>query len=386
MNPVTGGPCEGIRNLIPELKSQGIEADVVCLDDADEEFLTNYPFTIYAIGVSSTQWKYNSRLLHWLVENLVNYDIVIVRGLWLYHGYAVQKAIKILKEKKVSNLPMVYVMPHGMLDPWFQFNDKRRIKALRNKIYWHLIEKKIIRNSKGILFTCNTELELAKKTFNDYNPQSEINIGYGIQEPPHFIDIMKQEFHAKCPQVTNQSFLLFLGRLDVKKGIDLLIEAYDELLINGYTIPKLVIAGPDKDSKYGQKLYDRVNDSHRLINHIFFSGMLTGYAKWGAFYQCDAFILPSHQENFGIAVVEAIACGKAVLVSNQINISSEISEAGAGICDTDTLEGVRCLIRKWIEMSSKDKHVMMYQAKQLYKAQFTIQAAAEKMISSLNLM
>lgn len=385
MNPATGGPCEGIRNLIPELKQQGVLADVVCLDNPYEEFLKEYTFPIYALGASRTPWKYNPQLLHWLVAHMNSYDVVIIRGNWLYHGYAVKKAIQILKKKKINNLPRVYVMPHGMLDPWFQQAKTRRMKALRNRIYWHLIEKKIIQNSNGVLFTCQMELEIAKKTFHDYKPQSEINIGYGIQQPPHFTDLMNQEFQAKCPQLVNEPFILFLGRVDEKKGIDLLLEAYKKLLNSGYILPKLVIAGPGKDSQYGKKLKIRIRNSQRLSTYVFFLGMLTGNAKWGAFYRCDAFVLPSHQENFGIAVVEAMACGKAVLVSNRINIFKEISNAGAGLVDADTLEGVCSLIKKWIKISANEKHEMMLQAKHIFNAQFTIQAAAQKMISALSI-
>ena len=209
MNPATGGPCEGIRNLIPELMANGVISDVVCLDNPDEDFLKYDPFNIYALCRSRTVWKYHPQLLQWLLIHLSKYDVVIIRGLWLYHSYAVYKAMQILKKKKIASLPRVYVMPHGMLDPWFQKADSRKLKALRNLFYWHLIEKNIIKNSQGVLFTCFTELELARQTFSDYKPQQEINIGYGIHRPPQYNDQMHQAFIKKCPIVMKDSFLLF---------------------------------------------------------------------------------------------------------------------------------------------------------------------------------
>jgi hypothetical protein len=76
--------------------------------------------------------------------------------------------------------------------------------------------------------------------------------------------------------------------------------------------------------------------------------MLSGAAKWGALYGCEAFVLPSHQENFGIAVVEALACGKPVLISDQVNIWREIVEDGAGLVEGDTEEGVEKLLRNFL--------------------------------------
>jgi glycosyltransferase involved in cell wall biosynthesis len=70
--------------------------------------------------------------------------------------------------------------------------------------------------------------------------------------------------------------------------------------------------------------------------------------KWGVLYGCEAFVLPSHQENFGIAVVEALACGKPVLISDQVNIWREIVEDGAGIAEADTEEGVVKLLKKFL--------------------------------------
>jgi hypothetical protein len=77
--------------------------------------------------------------------------------------------------------------------------------------------------------------------------------------------------------------------------------------------------------------------------------MLSGAAKWGALYGCEAFVLPSHQENFGIAVVEALACGKPVLISDQVNIWREIVEDGAGLVEGDAEEGVEKLLRKFFD-------------------------------------
>jgi glycosyltransferase involved in cell wall biosynthesis len=121
--------------------------------------------------------------------------------------------------------------------------------------------------------------------------------------------------------------------------VDLLASAYSQILKTEKLktdFPDLVIAGPGWDSEFGRRVAAAVGE-HPKIHRV---GMLEGEAKWGALYDCKAFVLPSHQENFGIAVVEALACNKPVLISKQINIWREILEDGAGFAATDNEQGV----------------------------------------------
>lgn len=386
MDPASGGPCQGLRNIIPSLVEKGVQNEVVCLDDPGAAFIGKDPFIIYALGPSKTAWQYSERLLPWLFENIEKYDVVVLHGLWLYHGYALRKVIKELsknKTKKRRHVPRFFVMPHGMLDPYFQKAGERKIKAIRNAIYWKLIERKIINEADGVLFTCEAEKELAGQSFNPYHPVKEINIGYGIQHPPAFNNTMVHAFQGKCPQVIGEQFLLFLSRIHEKKGVDHLLEAYEHVLVHTETqnkllIPKLVIAGPGMDTAYGRQLQNIVDASPVLKHNVVFPGMLSGDAKWGAFYACDAFILPSHQENFGIAVVEALSCGKPVLISNQVNIWHEIAENNAGLVGDDTTGGVKQLMSSWIGMTEAAKVAMGVNALKCFENDYTIEEAVKR--------
>jgi glycosyltransferase involved in cell wall biosynthesis len=110
---------------------------------------------------------------------------------------------------------------------------------------------------------------------------------------------------------------------------------------------------------------------------------LSGDAKWGAVYGCEALVLSSHQENFGIAVVEALACGKPVLISSQINIWREIQEDKAGLVENDTLEGTTRLFERWNNLSSNRKAQMSYMAQISYQNRFHIKLAAQKLITAV---
>lgn len=384
MDPSSGGPCQGIRNSIPELQKLGVENEVVCLDSPELVYETADSFLIHKVGPRSTPLQYSKWLTPWLLENLGRFDIVISHGIWLYTSYASSKAVEKFNRITTGKKIQFYVMPHGMLDPYFQKADSRKIKALRNRIYWKLIESKVINNADAVLFTCQSELELARIPFSPYHPKKELNVGYGIKQPPPFVPEMQRAFSSACNQPLNKGYILFLSRLHEKKGVDILIKAYSKFVNERGDFPALVIAGPGIETDYGHYLQQLVNSHEGLKKNIYFAGMLQGDAKWGAFYGCEAFILPSHQENFGIAVVEALACGKPVLITNQVNIWKEIGEAAAGLVERDDLSGVENLLLKFATLSHALKMQMSQNAYQCYAKHFSIEQAAKTLMDKIS--
>lgn len=376
MNPKFGGPSQGIRNL--EIGYMYNERHVVCFDSPDDvNKWENGDLIFHPLGQGKTSWWINRKFSKWLNKNVFYFDVIIINGLWLFHSY---KTIEIIDKLKAKNkkTPKIFIMPHGMLDPWFQNSYTRRFKALRNEIYWKLVERNVVNSADCLLFTCSEELELARKTFKGYQPKEEINVGYGIKTPPIKTAIMDDFIKKIFPKLEKNKYWLFLGRIDEKKGIDLLIYAYKKILKEELLqdIPDLLIVGPGIESHFGQKVFKLVNDSILLKNKIHFVEMLKGDAKWGAIYNCEAFILPSHQENFGIAVAEALACSKPVLISNQVNIWKEIERNGAGfICD-DTMESIVLILKKFYELKDSEKERMSNQALFTFKSYFNVEKTA----------
>jgi glycosyltransferase involved in cell wall biosynthesis len=426
MNPASGGPCQGIRNSGSPLKELGVLNEVVCCDSPDEIWIKKDPFPVHALGPGRFGYAYTAKLQPWLEQNLARFNGVIVHGLWQWPVQATIRAFKKLKANSppTTRHPPLFIMPHGMLDPWFQRDKSRRLKAIRNSFYWWLFERYTVNSADALLFTCGEELRLARTTFGGYHPKREFNLGYGIEDPPVFESQMREAFQSKCPELDNNPYLLFLGRIHPKKGVDLLIRAYTEVLKTDNLktpLPHLVIAGPGWDTSYGRQmreLLDAANADiakkhhfslttectesseekqiirmhslnerggvqegfckpvclspafHRHSRHaaeniralspehyklktenaprIHAVGMLEGDAKWGAFYGCEAFVLPSHQENFGISVVEALACDKPVLISNKVNIWREIAQDGAGLVEADSVDGTARLLNRFL--------------------------------------
>ena len=398
MNPERGGVCQAVRTIISGLSAYGVNNEVVSLDAPNGTFIIHSEFKIHALGPSDNYWSYSSKLIPWLRNNFPKYDAVIVHGLWQYPTYALQKIKKEFEDKikSTSNLPELYVMPHGMLDPYFQTASDRKIKAIRNKIYWELIEKKVINNADALLFTCETECLLACTPFRAYRPKKEIVIGLGVETPPKYTPKMKASFLRQCNGIEENKFFLFLSRIHEKKGVDILLAAYTRLInseriknknidgIDFTNIPKLVIAGPGIESEYGLKVQHLIKNEPVLRENVLLPGMLSGDAKWGAFYGCEAFVLPSHQENFGIAIVEAMACGQPVLITDKVNIWREISSFEAGLIEDDTLEGATNLLQNWWDLSRTKKEEMAKQAKKCFKEKFSVKTASKNLMEVLD--
>lgn len=387
IDPAFGGVSQAVQTMIKGLSNHDIINEVVCLDDPNASFL-KASFPIYALGPGRGPWCYSRKLLPWLNRYVHKYDVIIIHGLWLYHAYATKMAIQKAKTNhgkeqiKSRNFKM-FIMPHGMLDPYFQKAAGRKLKAIRNFIYWKVFENRLVNDADGLLFTSDEELRLAHQSFRPFVPKKEMVVGLGVDTPPLFVPSMTNAFLNICPEVFGHSYFLFLGRIHQKKGIDILINAYKQIIRNKFydanEIPKLVIAGPGLESEYGKELKQSINEDEELSDSVFFPGMLTGDAKWGAFYGSEVFVLPSHQENFGIAIVESLACGKPVLISNKINIWKDIEAKGAGMVAEDSVQGTTGLFERWLLLSKKEKIEMEQQASELYKSNF----ATEQVIRHL---
>lgn len=396
MNPESGGTYQAVCNLTRALTASNIRCEIVTFDSGSSENPNVADLNITTLGRTVTSWQYNKDLVPWLVDNLSRFDAVIVNGIWLHHVYGVRKVIKQLRLRSTGSaienrmkIPDIYIMPHGMLDPYFQAAGTRKLKAIRNRLYWKLIESKNINEAAALLFTCETEKVLARQTFRNYKPQLEITVGMGINRPPAYHTKMQEAFLFKAPDLNRSPYLLYLSRIDPKKGLDILIKAYTLISkkikqIDALSeIPKLVIAGPGIDSEYGKSILDFVRNAG-ISSQIIFTGMLEGDAKWGAIYGADAFVLTSHQENFGIAVVEALSCSKPVLISDQINIYKEIEMEDAGfVCSIDTVEGVSSMLHRWIKSNADDKTKMSSNSLKCFEKYFMIDAVAKNFMSAV---
>ncbi len=367
LDPKGGGPVESVRQASHELQKSHHRVEVVTLDDPKEAFIGSFPMTVHAVGPSSTGYGYNANLVPWLRNHASEYDAVIVHGLWQYHGFGTWRA---LHKSKVS----YYVFSHGMLDPWFK--REYPLKHLKKWLYWPWAEYRVLRDARAVLFTCEEERLLARQSFALYRARERV-VAYGTADPPVDLQHCRQEFLAANPSLHDKRLLLFLGRVHEKKGCDLLIRAFAKVAALDAQL-HLVVAGPDQTG-WQSHLTD-LAATLGVAGRITWPGMLHDEMKWGAFASAEAFVLPSHQENFGIAVAEALGCGLPVLISDKVNIWREIETAGAGIVDGDTEEGATRMLQRWLALNSQQREAMKLAAFDLFKSQFTARAMARSLI------
>lgn len=355
VNPASGGPAEFTRQIHKVFERDGVRDVIVTVDPPDAEFLATFPAEVHALGPQKSGYGYSDKLESWLDKHIDEFEIVLVHSIWQYPGIAVRKVA--LKHRK-----RYWVFVNGMLDPYF--NRASRLKHLKKLLYWPW-QHAVLRDSAGVLFTCKEECLLARKSFKPYTIREEV-VRYGTALPEFDEAACSSAFLEKFPDLRNKRFLLFLSRVHPKKGLDLLLRSLSR--VSGGDDLHLVIAGP-YEADYRSEL-EGSSLSSEVSARVHWVGMLGGDLKWGAFCLCEAFILPSHQENFGIAVVESLACGKPVLISNKINIWREIEEDGVGIVEDDTQEGVDRLLKKWIETDPAVRSRMSDQAKITFRNRF----------------
>ena len=174
--------------------------------------------------------------------------------------------------------------------------------------------------------------------------------------------------------------ILFLGRLVTKKGCDLLVRAFMNLPARPADAV-LVMAGPDDDidPAFTRTLRDSTGEQLAVL----WPGMLTGDLKWGALCAAEVFILPSHQENFGLAVVEALACGRPVLISDKVNIWREIEADAAGLFADDTVAGTASLLTRWFALSDAERQAMCLRARASFESRYQIDRATASLVVQL---
>jgi glycosyltransferase involved in cell wall biosynthesis len=370
VNPTGGGPIEGVRQLGNALMDEGHQVEVVSLDPPESSFTRQFPLPVYALGPTRLGYGFCPRLIPWLRSNHGRYDAVVVNGIWQYHSYAIWRVLR------NSGTPYV-VFTHGMLDPWF----KRRypLKHFKKWMYWPWAEYRVLRDAQAVLFTCEEERLLARESFWLYRC-NEVVVNYGTATPRGDAQAEINAFFERYPDLSDKKLAVFMGRIHPKKGCDLLIEAFARVVAER---PEwhLVIAGPDQVG-WQTKLQQQVQRLG-IESRITWTGMMRGAMKWGALRAAEVFVLPSHQENFGIAVAEALAAGTPALVSNKVNIWREIEADGAGLVNDDTLEGTCDFFRSYIELPQEKASVMRQMARQCFEQRFEIKKAAGALLGVL---
>lgn len=337
-----GGIVRFVLDLCKVLAEKGTKVTLLTLDamDAPEEWKQspggNIP-EIYEIGKDRKILGLLSKKQLAEVSNILfNADILHVHTPWTVSNIQLARLCQ-------SNNCGYIVTPHGSLDNWSMAQ-----KALKKKVYFYFFAKRFLLNASAIHYTADAErvqgeqLVLAKET-------CVIPCVFDTENYLHLpgTELAKETFPELSKQLPN---ILFLSRLHPKKGTDILLVAVASLKQRGIEVNAL-IAGPDDPSekKYRDFLVSEVKRLN-ISGNIKFIGMVSGKVKHSLYQVADLFVLPTHQENFGLVLVEAMACETQVITSFGVDIWKEIKAGGAEIVENsaetiaDTIE--RLLLEK----------------------------------------
>lgn len=370
LDPAAGGPVEGMRQSALALAAMGHHVEAATLDDPRAPFLAAAPLPVAPLGPARGRYGYAPRALGWLRTHAPRFDAIIVHGLWQYPGFVTRQALRAL------DVPY-YVFAHGMLDPWFK--QTYPLKHAKKWLYWPWGEYRVLRDARAVLFTTDEERLLARQSFWLYRVRERV-VSFGAAAPPDVALRLRAAFLAAYPALSGQRILLFLGRLHAKKGCDIVLQAFARVAQTDPAL-HLVFAGAGDADTTAQlhALAARLG----IAGRVTWTGLLQDDLKWGALAASEVFVLPSHQENFGVAVVEALASGTPVLISDKINIWREIAADRAGFVASDTVSGAVANLRRWLTLDARSQARMRTQASTAFATRFTVDAHVRRLLQVL---
>ncbi len=322
VSPKRGGPSVAVRRMAEGVAQHGIEVHIATTDD---DGARRHPQRVYGKPVDEngvTLWYFPRQshfytvslpLTQWLIKHVGDYDVVHIHALFSYPVAAAAVAAQ------RAGVPYI-VRPLGTLNQWGIQYRRPFVKQ------WSLrfIEKPLLQRSARVHFTSRQEEIEARAA--GVNARGAV-IPLGLDIVP-FRTLPDRAIFREQYDIGDAPLILSLGRIDRKKGLNVLIAAFAGV----YAVcpeTRLVIAG-DGDTALLAELRAQAQ-SLGVAKQVIWAGFLQGEAKLAALAAADLFVMPSHSENFGIAAVEALAAGLPTIISTGVAIHHEISEAGAGL-------------------------------------------------------
>jgi glycosyltransferase involved in cell wall biosynthesis len=311
--PESGGPAQACIEMASAVAARGHGVSIYTTDWGKPARPVPTGSTV-AIKTFPVQWprgwKPSVGLAQALRRDLPSFDVVHLHSLYLFHDWVGGDFAH------QHGVPYI-VRPHGLLDPYI----RRRSRA-RKCLMEIAFQNRVLRRAAAIHYTSDLERDISARydqgALTRVVPLGVRLDGFENMPPAH-------DFIRRFPATAGRRIVLFLSRVHEKKGLDLLIPAFAAAR---KSLPDLhlVIAGPDDGMLERARALAR---QHQVEDEVTFTGMLIGADKLAAFSAASMFALPSYSENFGIAIVEAMAAGLPAIVSDQVNIYREIEGGGA---------------------------------------------------------
>lgn len=353
---VYGGPSQMVIGLSEALAKAGVEVTILTTDSNGDSGQTplDVPLEvpirqngcdIYYFRCSPfRRYKFSLNLLRWLSQHHQNYDLAHIHALFSPVSSAAARVAR------SHHLPYI-LRPLGTLDP-ADLQKKRHLKQL----YAALLERSNLAGAAAIHFTSDQEAKVSER-FGVVTHDLVMPLGVKLPEGT------STDIRAKLGIPDQRPILLFMSRIDPKKGLDLLIPALETLVDEEQNFQFVLAGGNPQDPEYEKEIRDRIHHSP-LSAQTTIAGFITGDEKTDLLNAADLFVLPSYYENFGIAVAEAMSVGTPVVISDQVHIWHSIQQAEAGWispCEAFALtDALRVALRDPNERQRRGRNAYQY--------------------------
>ena len=366
---VYGGPSKIAVELAQSLGDLGISVDLVTTNAngsvsldvplytwiAEKSYRIKY-FPYWNIG----DYKINFSLTKWLFRYVADYDLVHTIAVFSYPVLAAHWACQLHQVPYVMN-------PQGMLEPW-----ALSYKAGKKRFYYAFLEKPALQRASAIQMLASTEAERIKP-LNLKAPLVVIPNGIHRQD---FEKLPNPElFYQKFPDTRNKTLIIFLGRIDPKKGLDLLAAAFGKVHAQ-FPQTHLIIAGPDNIGflPTAKNYFTEAG----CFDAVTFIGMLTGSLKYAALAAASIYVAPSYSEGFSMSVLEGMASGLPCIITIGCNFPEAAMAKAAHVVDINA-EAIANALMQCLKHSQQAK-AMGNHARQLILEQYTWERIALNLI------
>ena len=364
--PEWGGPVKVVNELAGALEAIGVSSEIISAQGrrvGNPETVTNdIPIHLFETGPIARLWTaHTPGLKKTLARKIPDFDLVHIQELWHYPGYI---ASKIARSR---NVPYIVTI-HGELNEW-----NLQQKRLKKQIYMTAIQRGILQKSAALHAITQAESNRIRQLEIE-TPVAMIPNGTHTEEFENLPD--RSQFVSRYPELENRLIVLFLGRIQQKKGLDILAQAFGNLARTRDDV-RLVVAGPDEDNTLTE--VKTILKSHGALEKAVFPGMLTGEQKLEALSAADIFALTSYSEGFSVALLEALSAGLPLVITDECNFP-EVGDSRAGFVvspnDSETASAVMSLLD-----SADLRREMSENARRLVRSNYTWERIAEKMFT-----
>ena len=363
MSPAWGGPVVVVSELIPALANEGIRCEIATTRGhrVGNEIVGPHgvPVHVFRTGLPARLWTaYSRELSAFLDENIARFDIVHIHEVWHYAGYVASHAAR------KRGIPYIVTI-HGELSEWsFQHKGWKKLPYRKAAL------DKILKNA----FALHAITQAEKERIAELGYDTPVMVAPNGIDPTPFDELPDPSaFLEKYPALEGKRVILFMGRLNPNKGLDILAHSFSTLRIQ-FPDATLLIAGPDEEGT--QKKVETILRSEGTLDSVIFTGMLTGEDRLAAMSTADLFVLPSYSEGFSIAILEAMAARLPIVITDGCNFP-EVADHEAGF----VVEASQIPVAQAIGSLLSDtelRYRMGDHGRKLVTERYTWQAAASK--------